>query len=429
MFDSLTDRFTRLTRKLRGYGRLSQKEIADSLREIRELLLEADVNYKVVGHFIRSLDARLKEKNITNALKPGELINFTLYEELTKLLGEKTAKLDLSGSPAIISLVGLQGTGKTTFAGKLAAKLKSRSPMLVACDPKRPAASEQLGLVAKQAGCAFFPASPDVIATCRAALKEAKTTGNNLLVLDTAGRLHVDDEMMQELVAVQDAMSPSATILVLDGMVGQDAVNQAQEFAGKLKLTGCAITKLDGDTRGGAIVSVRHATGLPILYIGTGEKLQDVEEFHPDRIASRILGFGDMRSLAEKVQAATTPEQQQETAKKFLKGKFDFEDFLAQLRSIKKMGNLSKLMAMIPGAQGLDVDEGEMVAVEAMIQSMTPEERHDPDIINGSRRRRIAEGSGHNVADVNRLLKEFEQSRAMARQLSSGKMPRMRGLR
>ncbi len=426
MFDSLTDRFTKLARKLRGYGRLSPKEIADSLKEIRELLLEADVNYKVVGHFVRSLDARLKEKDITNALKPGELINYTLYQELARLLGEKTAKLDLAGAPAVISLVGLQGTGKTTFAGKLAAKLKSRAPMLVACDPKRPAASDQLKLVAQQAGCAFYPSSPDVVATCRAALKEARARGNNLLILDTAGRLHVDDEMMAELVAVQDAMSPQATILVLDGMVGQDAVNQAQESSGKLKLTGCCITKLDGDTRGGAIVSVRHATGLPILYIGTGEKLTDIEEFHPDRIASRILGFGDMRSLAEKVQSATTPEQQQETAKKFLKGKFDFEDFLAQLRSIKKMGNLSKLMAMIPGAQGLNVDEGELVTVEAMIQSMTPQERHDPDIINGSRRRRIAEGSGHTVADVNRLLKEFEQSRALARQLSSGKMPKMR---
>ncbi len=423
MFDVLTDRFTKLQRKLLGYGRLSNKEIADALREIRTVLLEADVNYKVVGAFVRSLEARLKEQNIEKALKPGEVINYTLYAELTRLLGEKPAKLDLSASPAIISLVGLQGTGKTTFAGKLARKFANRRPLLVACDPKRPAASEQLKLVAAQAGCDFFPVGEDVVKTCLDGLKQAKEKGNGLVILDTAGRLHIDDELMAELGAIQENTRPHATLLVLDGMVGQDAVNQAQTFHARLALTGCCITKLDGDTRGGAVVSVRHVTGLPIIFIGTGEKLTDLEDFHPDRIASRILGMGDMKSLAEKVQATLNPEQQMETAQKFLKGKFDLEDFLNQMRNLRKMGNLSKLLAMIPGASGMEFDESEMIKAEAIIQSMTPEERRNPDIIDGSRRRRIALGSGHTVADVNRLLKEFEQSRLLARQLASGRMP------
>jgi signal recognition particle subunit SRP54 len=420
LFETLTDRFTKLQRRLLGYGRLSEKEISDAMREVRVVLLEADVHYKVVGHFIRSVNTRLKEKDITKALKPGELINYTLFQELTALLGGRTRKLDLSASPAVVSLVGLQGTGKTTFAGKLAYRHQNRRPLLVACDPKRPAASEQLRLVAQQAEADFLPAGKDVVADCLESLKLAKRNGNGLVVFDTAGRLHVDDELMAELEAIQDRAKPGATMLVLDGMVGQDAVNQASEFSERLRLSGCCMTKLDGDARGGAVVSVRHATGLPIHFIGTGEKLTDLEEFHPDRIASRILGLGDMKSLAEKVQSATRPEDQKEMAEKFIKGRFDLEDFLAQLRSIRKMGSVSKLLAMVPGAGRLDFDEDELVRVEAMIQSMTPRERHDPDIIDGSRRRRIAEGSGTTVTDVNRLLKEFAQSRVLARQFSGG---------
>ncbi len=423
MFEVLTDRFTKLQRKLLGYGRLSSKEVSEALREIRVLLLEADVHYKVVGHFIRSIRKSLEEQNVARALKPGEVINYTLFRELTGLLGGSTQRLDLSARPAVVSLVGLQGTGKTTFAGKLAHRFHSRKPLLVACDPKRPAASRQLELVARQAGCGFYPAGDDVVATCRSALKQAADDGNGIVVLDTAGRLHVDDQLMAELQAIEQACSPTATLLVLDGMVGQDAVNQAAEFRGRLQLTGCCITKLDGDARGGAVVSVRQATDLPVLFVGTGEKLTDLEEFHPDRIASRILGRGDMKSLVEKVQTATSPEEQQAAAQKFLKGKFDFDDFLGQLRSMRKMGNVSKLLAMIPGASGLDVDEGELVRVEAMIQSMTPGERHHPDIIDGSRRRRIAAGSGSSVQDVNRLLREFRQARTMARQLGGRGLP------
>jgi len=433
MFNLLADRFTKLRRKLLGYGHLSSKEVSEALREIRVLLLEADVNYKVVGHFIRSVNGRLKEQNIAKALKPGEAINYTLYQELVKLLGSRVQRLDLGANPAIVSLVGLQGTGKTTLAGKLAYRFRNRKPLLVACDPKRPAAAEQLRLIAKQAGSNFYPTGKDVISTCLTALKQAKKNGNNLVIFDTAGRLHIADDLMNELVAIQKKTKPNAILLVLDGMVGQDAVNQATEFHDRLNLTGCCITKLDGDTRGGAVVSVRHATGLPIYFIGTGERLKDLEEFHPDRIASRILGLGDMKSLTEKVQAATSPKEQKKAAEKFLKGKFDLDDFLTQLRNIKKIGSISKLLAMIPGAGKMNVDPKELIKVEAMIQSMTPDERHDPDIINGSRRRRIAIGSGNTVTEVNQLLKEFQKTKLMAKQLSGagkklplGSRPRFR---
>jgi signal recognition particle subunit SRP54 len=427
MFDALTDRFTQLRRKLLGYGRLSDREVSEALREVRTVLLEADVNYKVVGHFIRGVEARLKEKNVAASLKPGELINVTLYQELVQLLGGTTAKLDLSANPVVISLVGLQGTGKTTFAGKLAYKFKNRRPLLVACDPKRPAASEQLRSVAERAKCDFYPVSDDVVGTCLAGLKQARDRGNGFVVFDTAGRLHIDDDLMNELAAIQDKAKPNASLLVLDGMVGQDAVAQAEQFSTRLKLTGCCFTKLDGDARGGAVMSVRHVTGLPVFFVGTGEHLEDIEDFHPDRIASRILGMGDMKSLTDKVQAATEGQDQRAIAEKFLKGKFDLDDFLNQIKGIKKMGNISKLLAMIPGAGNLDVDEGEFVQVEAMIQSMTASERRNPDIIDGSRRRRIAAGSGTTVTDVNRLLKEFSQARVMAKQMSGGRGgPRLR---
>jgi signal recognition particle subunit SRP54 len=426
MFDALTDRFTQLRRKLLGYGRLTDHEISEALREVRTVLLEADVNYKVVGHFVRSVEARLKEKDVAASLKPGELINATLYQELVQLLGGTTARLDLSANPAVINLVGLQGTGKTTFAGKLAHKFRNRKPLLVACDPKRPAASEQLRSVAERVGCDFYPVSGDIVATCLAALKQARDRANGVVVFDTAGRLHIDDELMDELAAVQDQARPHASLLVLDGMVGQDAVNQAEQFNTRLKLTGCCFTKLDGDARGGAVMSVRQVTGLPVYFTGTGEHLEDLEEFHPDRIASRILGMGDMKSLADKVQAATEGQDQRAIAEKFLKGKFDLDDFLNQLKSIKKMGNISKLLAMIPGAGNLEVDDNEFVQVEAMIQSMTAAERHNPDLVDGSRRRRIAAGSGTTVADVNRLLKEFDQARVMAKQMSGGRGPRLR---
>lgn len=427
MFETLTQRLTELQRKLLGRGRLGPQEISRALGEIRTILLEADVNYKVVGQFVRSLEARLKQENITASLKPGELINYTVYQELVNLLGGTSPNLKLTSSPAIISLVGLQGTGKTTLAGKLAVRFRNRKPLLVACDPKRPAANSQLQAIAARAGCDFYPVGADVVATCLGAREDARRKGNNLLILDTAGRLHIDEEMMQELLAIEKHLNPDATLLVLDGMVGQDAVNQALEFNQRLKLTGTCFTKLDSDTRGGAVLSVRQVTGLPIFFISTGEKMEDLEEFHPDRIASRILGMGDIKTLAEKVQSTTRAEEQQQLAEKLMKGKFDLEDFLNQLRTVKKMGPLSRLLALVPGAKDIEVDEREFVKIEAIIQSMTPEERRNPDIINGSRRRRIALGSGTTVTDVNRLLKEFEQARTIARHLSTGgKTPRLR---
>lgn len=427
MFDALTDKFVKLQRRLLGHGSLSDKEVGDALREIRTLLLDADVNYKVVGHFVRGLKARLEQQEIARALRPGEVITVALYEELTALLGGKSTRLDLPASPSVIGLVGLQGVGKTTFAGKLARRFAGRRPLLVACDPKRPAAEQQLHNVADRVGAGFHPSDPDVVGNCLGALKRARAEGFGLVLFDTAGRLHVDDELMAELVAIQEQAKPHATLLVLDGLVGQDALSQAEQFSTRLALTGVCITKLDGDSRGGAVVSVRHATGLPVFYIGTGERAEDLEDFRPDRIAARILGKGDLRSLVEKVEAVSSPEEQRRTADRFMKGRFDFEDFLNQLRSIKKMGSLSKLMAMLPGASGLEIDDRELVRVEAMIQSMTPQERAEPDLIDGSRRRRIAEGSGHSVQDVNRLLKEFQQARQLARQMSGsgpGRMPR-----
>lgn len=420
MFETLTQRLTELQRKLLGRGRLGPQEISRALGEIRTILLEADVNYKVVGQFVRTVEAQLKAKNITASIKPGELINYTVYQELVKLLGGSKPKLELNTTPAIICLIGLQGTGKTTLAGKLAVRFRSRRPLLVACDPKRPAAASQLQAIASRAGCDFHPVSDDVIASCTTARDSARTKGNGLLILDTAGRLHIDEEMMAELLAIEQQIKPDVSLLVLDGMVGQDAVNQAVEFNQRLTLTGCCFTKLDGDARGGAVLSVSQVTGLPIYFISAGEKLEDLEEFYPDRIASRILGMGDIKTLAEKVQTTTQIEEQRQLAERLLKGKFDLEDFLNQLRSIKKMGSLSRLLALVPGAQNIDVDEKEFVKIEAIIQSMTPDERRNPDIINGSRRRRIAQGSGTTVTDINRLLKDFQQARAIARQLSSG---------
>ncbi len=426
MFDILTQKLAELQRKLLGRGKLTLAEITRTMGEIRTILLEADVHYKVVGQFVRNVEARLKNQDITQSIKPGELITYTVYEELVKLLGSTTPKFELKKTPAVISLVGLQGTGKTTLAGKLAFRYRNRKPLLVACDPKRPAAAEQLKGVATRANCDFYPVEKDVLTTCLKARDYAREKGNQILILDTAGRLHIDDELMQELKVIEDKVRPDTTLLVLDGMVGQDAVNQATEFNQQLKITGCCFTKLDGDARGGAVLSVRQVTGLSIYFISTGEKLEDLEEFHPDRIAARILGLGDIKTLMEKVQGATSAEDQRQLAEKFIKGKFDLEDFLNQIKAVKKMGSISKLLALIPGAASVDVDEDELVKIEAIIQSMTPEERHNPDIINGSRRRRIAEGSGTTVTDVNRLLREFEEARTLARQFSSGKSPRFR---
>jgi signal recognition particle subunit SRP54 len=420
VFDNLTDKLTKLRRRLLGYGALSGKEITDALREIRMSLLEADVNYKIVGEFVRGLQAVLEQEQVARSIKPGELITTVLYREMVKLLGEKTEKLSFNADPTIIALVGLQGTGKTSTAAKLALRYKGRNPLLVACDVKRPAASEQLQQLAVRVGAAFFPVGDDALGTCRAALKQARAGGHHLVILDTSGRLHISDELMDELVRIRDQVKPHYRVLVVDGMTGQDAVAQATEFNTRLGVSGVIVTKLDGDARGGAALSVRRVSNAPILFVGTGEKIEDLEEFHPDRMAARIMGMGDVASLAERVQAAVSPQDQRQLAERFIKGRFDLEDFLAQLKSLRRIGNLSKLMSMIPGMQGVDVEDTDFIQVEAIIQSMTRLEREDPDIIDGSRRSRIAAGSGTTTEAVNRLLKEFWQARDMMKAMGQG---------
>lgn len=417
MFDVIADRFVKLQRKLLGYGRLSQKEISDTLREIRILLLDADVNYKVVGEFLRSLEEKLKSEKITSALKPGELVIVELYKEMVKLLGEKPTKLNLTGQFNTICLFGLQGTGKTTTAAKLAYYYRQKKPLLVACDPKRPAASLQLQMLAEKIKADFLPVKEDVLITAKEALEFAKKNNNQVVIFDTAGRLHIDEELMKELKEFKDKIKPNYNLLVVDGMVGQDAVNQAKEFNEKIGIDGVIVTKLDGDAKGGACLSIRAVSKAPIVFIGVGEKIEDLQEFHPDRIASRILGRGDIKTLMEKVESAVDKVEQEKLAKKFLKGEFDLEDFLNQIRMIKKMGNLQKILSMvpIPELKGINFDEKEIIKMEAIILSMTKEERRNPKIIDGSRKRRIALGSGTTVTDVNRLLNEFFQAQKLAK--------------
>ncbi|MEO0115476.1 MAG: signal recognition particle protein [candidate division WOR-3 bacterium] len=424
MFEIIQDRFIKLQRKLLGYGKLSNKEIESALREIRTLLLEADVNYKVVGEFIRNLEASLAKEKIYESIKPGELVNVTLYKELVKLLGSKPEKIQFTADPLIINLVGLQGTGKTSTAAKLAYRYKNKRPLLVACDPKRPAAAEQLKLLAEKVPADFFPVTNSAIETALNALEFAHKRKNQLIIFDTAGRLHIDDELMQELAEIKIKTKPHYNLLVVDGMVGQDAVAQAAQFHSQLGISGSIITKMDGDAKGGAVVSIRTVSGAPVYFIGTGEKIEDLEEFYPDRIASRILGMGDIASLVEKVESVIEIEDQKKAAEKFIKGEFDLEDFLNQLKAIKKMGSLSKLLAMVPGAQaalgGLNLDEVDFTRTEAIILSMTKEERKKPEIIDGSRRKRIASGSGTTVEEVNRLLKEFKQVKELSKNLGKG---------
>jgi len=423
MFDIIADRFVKLQRKLLGYGRLSPKEISDTLREIRILLLDADVNYKVVGDFLRSLEEKLKSEKITASLKPGEIVIVELYKEMVKLLGEKPVKLNLTDNLNTICLFGLQGTGKTTTAAKLAYHYKQKKPLLVACDPKRPAASLQLQLLAERVKADFIPVKEDVIQTAKEALEFAKKNNNQLVIFDTAGRLHIDEELMKELKEFKETIKPHYNLLVVDGMVGQDAVNQAKEFNEKIGIDGIIVTKMDSDAKGGACLSLRAVSKAPIIFLGVGEKIEDLQEFHPERIASRILGRGDIQTLMEKVESTISREEQEKLAKKFLKGEFDLEDFLNQIRMLKKMGSLQKIFGMlpVPELKNINFDEKELKKIEAIILSMTKEERRNPKIIDGSRKRRIALGSGTQVSDVNRLLNEFFQAQKLAKFLKDKK--------
>ena len=430
MFESLSERLQTVFHKLRGRGKLTEADVESALREVRLALLEADVNFKVVKDFLARVKERAVGQEVMKSLTPAQQVIKIVSEELAALMGGERAKLDLgSEAPAVVLMAGLQGSGKTTFTAKLALRLKGQGkrPLMVAGDVYRPAAIRQLQVLGEQIGVPVFQMGtstpPPEIA--KAALEHARRHGNDVVLVDTAGRLHVDEELMAEIEELKAVLAPNEILLVVDAMTGQDAVNVAESFHRRLGITGVVLTKLDGDARGGAALSIRAVTGAPIKFAGVGEKLTDLEPFHPDRIASRILGMGDVLSLIEKAEAALDAEKSRAMVERIARGEeFTLEDFREQLRQVRNMGPLDQLLAMLPGAgnmkalKNLQIDEKELARIEAIINSMTKEERANPSIIDGSRRRRIALGSGTRVQDVNRLLKQFEQTKAMMRHLA-----------
>lgn len=429
MFEGLTEKLSNAFKKFRNKGKLTESDVKEGMREVKLALLEADVNFKVVKEFIKSVTERAVGTEVLESLLPAQQIIKIVNEELIKIMGSETSKINISPKPpTVIMMVGLQGAGKTTHTGKIAAmyKQKGKNPLLVACDIYRPAAIDQLKVVGENAGIPVFSmgAKLSPVEIAKAGVEHAKKNGQDMVLIDTAGRLHIDEELMQELVNIKNATSPSEILLTVDAMTGQDAVNVAKSFNELLDITGVVLTKMDGDTRGGAALSVRYITGKPIKFVGTGEKLDALELFHPDRMASRILGMGDVLSLIEKAEAAFDEKSAKEMEKKFREQSFTLDDFLAQMYQIKKMGNINQLVAMIPGIKAgalkdAEIDEKHMSHIEAIILSMTKEERNRPDIINGSRRKRIANGSGTTVEDVNKLLRQFEQMKKTMKQFSN----------
>ncbi len=429
MFEELTAKLQGVFRKLKGRGRLSEKEVREHLRQVRRVLLEADVNYKVVKEFISSVEEKAVGEEVIESLTPGEMVVKIVYSQLTGLLGEKKAGLSFSRAPSLIMVVGLQGSGKTTTVAKLGIYLKGkgRRPLLVSCDVKRPAAPEQLRVLATRAGLDFFGGDGEsCLSISRDAVREAIRANLDVVILDTAGRLHINDELMQELSIIKAELRPREVLLVADGMTGQDAVSIARAFEDRLGLSGVILTKLDGDARGGAALSMRAVTKRPIKFICIGEKLSDIEEFHPERMASRILGMGDVVSLIERAEAVLKEKDVERLEEKMRKESFTLSDFLSQLSQLKKMGPLHKMVGLLPGVsssalKGLKLDERALGRTEAIIGSMTVEERENPRIIDGSRRRRIARGSGTTVEQVNLLLRQFELSKKMMKELMKGK--------
>jgi signal recognition particle subunit SRP54 len=426
MFQELTSRFEGVFRKLKGHGKLTPENIAESMREVRRVLLEADVHFKVAKDFVAAIEKKAVGVEVLKSITPAQQVIKIIHDELALLLGGNDAPLkEANLPPTVIMVVGLQGSGKTTFCGKLAKYLKARNrrPVLVAADLQRPAAVEQLRVVAQSAGADFFSVvNSTPLEVCRSAIGEARQRMMDTVILDTAGRLHVNDELMQELEEIKKATKPNEILFVADGMTGQDAVNTAQAFLQRLDFSGVVLTKMDGDARGGAALSIKAVTGKPIKFIGIGEKIEALEKFHPERMASRILGMGDIVTLVEKAQQAVDQEKVRDLEKKLRRAEFTLEDFYDQLQSLKKMGPLSQLINMIPGLGGkipqdVEMDERALMSVEAIILSMTPEERRRPNIINGSRRLRIAKGSGTSVQEVNRLLKQYEMMRKMLKQV------------
>ncbi len=427
-FESLAEKLQGTFKFLKGKGKLSEKDIKDAMREIKLALLEADVNFMIVKKFIKTVSERAVGEDVMKSLTPGQMVIKIVNEELTKLMGDKVEKLEFASQPpTVIMLCGLQGAGKTTMAGKLGnfIKSKGKKPLLAACDIYRPAAIKQLQVVGGQLDIPVFAmGQEDPRKIAKAALEEAQIKGHDVLIIDTAGRLHIDEALMDELEDIKDIVKPHEILLVIDAMTGQDAVNVAETFNNKLDVNGVILTKLDGDSRGGAALSVRAVTGKPIKFVGVGEKLTDLEEFHPDRMASRILGMGDVLSLIEKASANMDEEKMKKLESKMRKNEFDLEDFMDQLQQMKSMGPIGDLMKMIPGMNSkamkdVNVDENEFVKLEALIQSMTPEERRNPQLINASRRKRIAAGSGSTVSAVNKLLKQHAQTKKMMKQFNN----------
>ena len=432
-FENLSEKLSQTFKKLRGKGIVTEKDIKESMREIKLALLEADVNFKVVKDFISSVSERCVGADVLESLTPGQQIVKIVNDELARLMGGENARIEFAKkSPTVVMMAGLQGAGKTTFCAKLAAFMRKKHnmrPLLVACDIYRPAAITQLEVVGRQIDVPVFQMGTDkkAVDIARAAIEHAKAHGNDFVIIDTAGRLHIDDALMQELEDIKIAVNTDEILLVIDAMTGQDAVNIAESFNNRLEISGVIVTKLDGDTRGGAALSVKAVTGKPIKFVGVGEKLSDIEEFHPDRMASRILGSGDVLSLIEKAQEAIDDKAAAALEEKIKKNQFDLNDFLSQLQQMKKMGPLTQLLGMLPGVdtkalQNADIDERKLLRVEAIIQSMTMKERKDPSIINASRRKRIAAGSGNQVSDVNNLLRQFEQMQKMMKQFKNPKM-------
>ncbi|MBQ9569212.1 MAG: signal recognition particle protein [Alloprevotella sp.] len=438
MFENLSERLERSFKILKGEGRISEINVAETMKDIRRALIDADVNYKVAKSFTDDVKQKALGQNVLTSVKPGQLMVKIVHDELAQLMGGTAAEFKVEGHPAVVLMSGLQGSGKTTMSGKLALMMKTRRnkrPLLVACDVYRPAAIEQLKTLGAQIDVPVYSEdSKDPVQIALNAIQEARAKAYDLVIVDTAGRLAIDEQMMQEISAIKQAIQPQETLFVVDSMTGQDAVNTAKEFNDRLDFDGVVLTKLDGDTRGGAALSIRTVVTKPIKFIGTGEKLEALDVFHPERMADRILGMGDVVSLVERAQQQYDEEEARRLSKKIAKNQFDFDDFLAQIQQIKKMGNIKELASMIPGVgkalKDVDIDDNAFKGVEAIIRSMTPQERHHPEVLNSSRKQRIARGSGTNIQEVNRLLKQFDQMRKMMKMVQGGKManlmPRMK---
>ena len=430
MFENLSDRLERSFKLLKGEGKITELNVAETLKDVRRALLDADVNYKVAKQFTDTVKTKAMGQNVLTALKPNQVMVKIVHDELATLMGASASELELKGQPAVILMAGLQGSGKTTFSGKLAGMLRSKKgkkPLLAACDVYRPAAIDQLHVLGEQLGVPVYSEreNKNPVEIAEHAIAEARRTGRDLVIIDTAGRLAVDEQMMQEIATIKQAINPDETLFVVDSMTGQDAVNTAKEFNDRLDFSGVVLTKLDGDTRGGAALSIRTVVDKPIKFIGTGEKMEALDVFHPERMADRILGMGDVVSLVERAQEQYDEAEARRLQKKLAKNQFDFNDFLGQIQQIKRMGNLKDLAAMIPGVgkalKNIDIDENAFKGIEAIIYSMTPEERTNPSILNGSRRQRIASGSGTSVQDVNKLIKQFDETRKMMRMITTAK--------